>query len=88
MTDNKDIIVLDEKKPTTEPKVSDKTVEEFMKNTDKYKGRNREILIKLGIVKPDMEEKLYLDKPSWYNRFKNYDYNNNTNNHNVKKIDV
>ena len=88
MSDNKDIVILDEKVPP-KPKVSDKTVSEFMKNLHKYKGQNRDILIKLGLAKPDCEEKETYNKPSWYNRFQ--DLNNHikkNNSHKIKNINV
>lgn len=93
----KDIVILDEKvsdkkideKVPTKPKVSDKTVEAFMKNLHKYKGQNRDILIKLGLQKPDVEEKETYNKPSWYNRFQNIDNHNNKNNsHQTKTINI
>jgi len=87
----KDIVILnhkDEKQPT-KPKVSDETVEAFMKNIDNYKGQNRDILIKLGLTKPDVEEKEQYNKPSWYNRFKDIDsHNNNNDSHKTKTINI
>ena len=77
-----------EKNPT-KPKVSNKSVEAFMKNIDNYKGQNRDVLIKLGLTKPDVEEKETYDKPSWYNRFQDLDNHiKKKNSHKIKNINV
>ena len=84
----KDIVILDEKVPP-KPKVNDETVIAFMKNLHKYKGQNRDILIKLGLAKPDCEEKETYDKPSWYNRFQDLDNHiKKKNSHKMKTINI
>ena len=84
----KDIVILDEKiKPKT--KVSDETVMAFMKNLHKYKGQNRDILIKLGLTKPDCEEKEQYNNPSRYHRFNDVNnHNDNIYNHKMKTINI
>eukprot|EP00466_Bigelowiella_natans_P008161 jgi/Bigna1/134768/aug1.26_g9476 len=78
----------DEKVPT-KPKVSDKSVEAFVKNIDNCKGQNRDMLIKLGLAKPDVEEKEQHDKPSWCDGFKDVDsHNNHDNGHETKTINI
>ena len=77
MSDKKNEITILDKNIRNE--YNDNTVNKFMKNLNKYQGRNRDILIRLGLIKPNIMEKELYNEPSWKARFKHMRYDNDNN---------
>lgn len=59
------------KKKSKKVVYDDKTYDMIIEKMKELKGRKRDIVIKLGLIKPNDGEKEYYNKPSWYNKFKN-----------------
>lgn len=59
------------KKKSKKVVYDDKTYDMLIEKMKELKGRKRDIVIKLGLIKPNEDEKEFYNKPSWYNKFKN-----------------
>lgn len=59
------------KKKSKKVVYDDKTYDMIIEKMKELKGSKRDIVIKLGLIKPNEDEKEYYNKPSWYNKFKN-----------------
>jgi len=93
-TDNKTYSHNDDNKLVKKTtKIDTGEVDNFMKNMERYTGRNRDILIRLGLVKPTENEIELYKRPNWFHKSDSHKKNDDTKivssyNHKKKTIEI